>query len=255
MTPEVPDAQPLMYRELAEWWHLLSPPDEYAEEAAFYLERLVEACERPPTTLLELGSGGGNNASFMKARLRPVLVDLSPEMLRASQRLNPECEHVVGDMRTIRLGRQFDCVFVQDAICYMTTETDLRAALETAFVHCRQGGAAIFAPDHLKENFRPGTDHGGSEGPDRSIRYLEWVWDPDPADDTCIVDYVYAMRQGSGAVRTMTERHVEGLFSRDTWLRLLRETGFVPSALPFDHSELEAGSYEIFVARRPGPDS
>ena len=130
---------PRMYTELASWWPLLSSLDEYAEEAAFYQEKLLEACERPPHTLLEIGSGGGNNASHLKQRFQMVLVDLSPGMLEVSRRLHPECEHVEGDMRTVRLGRQFDWVFLHDAICYMTTEEDLRKAIETAFVHCRSG--------------------------------------------------------------------------------------------------------------------
>lgn len=246
------DSAPLMYNELADWWHLLSPPEEYAEEAAFYLARLVDACEFAPRTMLELGSGGGNNASFMKERLQPVLVDLSEAMLRASRRLNPDCEHVQGDMRSVRLERQFDCVFVHDAVSYMTNQGDLRAAIRTAYVHCRTGGAALFAPDHIRENFEPSTDHGGTDGDGRALRFLEWVWDPDPSDDTCIVDYVFVLRDGGGQVRTLHDRHLEGLFTRDTWLRLLREEGFEPESVRFDHSSLEPGTYELFVARRPG---
>ena len=34
-----------------------------------------------------------------------TLVDLSEEMLAVSRELNPECEHLQGDMRTLRLGR------------------------------------------------------------------------------------------------------------------------------------------------------
>src|SRR6266446_5297728 len=49
-----------------------------------------------------------------------TLVDLSPRMLLVSRRLNPECEHIKGDIRTLRLGRTFDVVFVHDAICHMT---------------------------------------------------------------------------------------------------------------------------------------
>ncbi len=60
-------------------------------------------------------------------------------MLAVSLRLNPECESVEGDMRTVRLGRQFDCVFIHDAIVYMTTGADLRRAIQTAFVHCEPG--------------------------------------------------------------------------------------------------------------------
>ncbi len=148
-------------------------------------------------TLLELGSGGGNNASHLKARFSLVLVDRSPGMLQVSRALNPECEHVEGDMRTVRLGREFDAVFVHDAVVYMTTEADLRAAIETASVHCKPGGAVLFAPDHVRENFRPSTDHGGYDGVGRGLRYLEWTWDPDPADSTYIVDYAYLLRDAT----------------------------------------------------------
>lgn len=245
---------PKMYGELASWWHLLSAPEEYAEEAAAYERLLVEACERPPRTLLELGSGGGNNASYLKRRFRATLVDLSPGMLAASRRLNPECEHLQGDMRTVRLGRRFDCVFVHDAVVYMTTEAELRQAIETAFVHCMPGGAALFAPDHVAESFRSTTDCGGhDDGGGRGLRYLEWSRDPDPADGTYVVDYAYLLREADGSVRVVHDRHVEGLFSRAVWLRLLAEAGFRPTVVPVEHSELEPGSYEVFVARRPGP--
>jgi len=60
---------PKLYADLAEWWPLLSAPADYAEEAAIYQRLLIDACERTPRTLLELGSGGGNNASHLKARL------------------------------------------------------------------------------------------------------------------------------------------------------------------------------------------
>ena len=229
----------------------MSAPEDYAEEAAFYQQTLLDACSRSPRTLLELGSGGGNNASFLKARFDVLLVDPSPGMLAVSRELNPQCEHVEGDMRTVRLGRQFDCVFVHDAVCYMTTDADLRAAIETAAVHCSPGGAVLFCPDHVRENFQPSTDHGGHDGPHRSLRYLEWTWDPDPADSTYVVDYAYLLREGDGTAHVELDRHIEGLFSREDWLRFLTQSGFAARVVPFDHSELEPGSYEIFVGSKP----
>ena len=78
------DPPPLrFYGELAAWWPLVSPPEEYEEEAAFAATLLGEARE-----VLELGSGGGNNASHLKARFAMTLVDLSEEMLDVSRRLN-----------------------------------------------------------------------------------------------------------------------------------------------------------------------
>lgn len=242
---------PRMYREFARWWPLISPPSEYEEEAAFYQEQLLAAWDGNARTLLELGCGGGNNGSFMKKRFEVVLVDSSPEMLDVSRALNPECEHVVGDMRTVRLGREFDCVFVQDAICYMTTEEDVRRALETAYVHCRPGGAALFAPDHVRETFRDATDCGGTDDGKRGCRYLEWTWDPDPSDSTYCVDYCYVMREADGRVQVAHDRHVEGLFGRDDWLRFIREAGFTGRSVPFNHSQLEPGTCEVFVAEKP----
>jgi len=242
---------PKMYDELAPWWPLLSSPAEYEEEAGFYAEALAAACARPPRTVLELGSGGGNNASHLKARFEMVLVEPAAGMLALSRALNPECEHVQGDMRTVRLDRQFDAVFVHDAVAYMTTEADLRMAIDTAFVHCRPGGAALFAPDHIRENFQPSTDHGGHDSQTHGLRYLEWTWDPDPADTTYVVDYAYLLRTPDGAIRVEHDRHIEGLFAREDWLRLLSDAGFEPRPVPVEHSELDAGSYEVFVATRP----
>src|SRR5918993_5236257 len=135
-----------LYTEFAEWWPLMSAPEDYEEEATFYFNALQEAADRRIDTMIELGCGGGNNASFMKKRVKElVLVDLSEGMLAHSRKLNPECEHHVGDMRRVRLNRQFDAVFVHDAITYMTTEADVTAAIATAAVHCKPGGAALFA--------------------------------------------------------------------------------------------------------------
>lgn len=117
-----------LYSELASWFHLLTAPEDYAVEAETYRRVLVEASASPVDTLLEIGSGGGNNASHLKAHFRMTLVDRSPQMLAASRALNPECEHLEGDMRSVRLGRLFDAVFIHDAIAYVTAEDDLRSA-------------------------------------------------------------------------------------------------------------------------------
>jgi SAM-dependent methyltransferase len=215
-----------LYGELAAWWPLLSSPAEYAGEARQYAEILRGAAR--PRGVLELGSGGGNNASHLKDDFDMTLVDLSADMLAVSRALNPECEHVQGDMRTIRLGREFDAVFVHDAVSYLTTEDDLARALETVFVHCRPGGAALVVPDHFRETWRPGVSTGGHDGPGRSLRFMEWAYDPDPSDSTIEIDYAILLRQGAAPARAIHDHHTLGIFDRATWLRLCREAGFEP---------------------------
>jgi SAM-dependent methyltransferase len=239
-------SQPSLYGELAPWFHLLTAPEDYEEEAGIYRRTLTEAAL--VRAVLELGSGGGNNASYMKQDFEMTLVDLSPAMLEVSRGLNPECEHLEGDMRTVRLAREFDAVFVHDAVDYLTTGEDLRACMETAWVHCRPGGVALFVPDYVRESFEPGTDSGGHDGEGRSLRYLEWQWDPDPSDDTYLVDFAYLLREGE-EVRAVHDRHVCGLFGRETWLKLLREVGFRAEHRPTVLSD-GAGN-EMFVAVKP----
>ncbi len=240
---------PKLYDALAEWWPLLSPPSEYTEEAAVWHRCLVEAGDAPARTLLELGSGGGNNASHLKQHFDMTLVDLSAGMQAHSRRINPECAHHLGDMRTVRLGRTFDRVFIHDAVCYMTSHDDLRRALETAFVHVRPGGGVVVAPDFVRETFRPGTEHGGHDGEGRGLRYLEWTWDPDPSDSTCIADYAYMLRDVDGSVSVEHDRHIEGLFGRDEWRQVFGELGFDARSVTVDLGEHTL--VEIFIARRP----
>jgi hypothetical protein len=193
--------------------------------------------------------GGGNNAVHLKAHYaRVTLTDLSPQMLAVSRTLNPDCEHLVGDMRALRLGRTFDVVFIHDAIDYMTTQHDLRLALRTAFLHCTPGGLALVVPDHLRETFRPTTERGGDDGEARALRYLQWTYDPDSTDTTYTVEYAYLLRENDRPTWVEHEQHICGLFPRAEWVGLLREVGFRPE-ITRDHYERD-----IFVARRPTQD-
>jgi SAM-dependent methyltransferase len=246
------DELPRLYGDLAPWWPLISAPADYAEEAEFYRTAMEAAARRPLREVLELGCGGGNNASHLKAHYELTLTDRSPAMLDVSRRLNPECAHVAGDMRDLRLGRDFDAVFVHDAVTYLTDRSQLAAVAATAWEHCRPGGVALLAPDFLRESFRPQTTAGGHDGAGgRAARYLEWLWDPDPGDTWVVGQFVYVLRAADGAMVTVDEAHRFGLFPRSDWLEAMAAAGFEATAIPLVHTELEPGSTDVFVGVRP----
>jgi len=250
-----------LYGDLAPWWPLISPPAEYAEEAA-YLAAVLSAAPGPVDhgavrEVLDLGSGGGHNAVHLKHQLSLTLLDLSEEMLAVSRQLNPECVHEQGDMRTTRLGRMFDAVLVHDAIDYMTTEDDLRLVIETAYAHCRPGGIALFVPDYTAESFRASDGHGGGgrDPAGRQASFRERAWDPDPADDWIQVEYEFVLHEADGQVAVVRESHRLGAFSTATWGRLLVSAGF--ELQPGDGDRSAGGPpggrqpQNLFVARRP----
>ena len=220
-----------LYGELAGWWPAFYDSAEYRREAAHFAREIRRAARPAPRTVLELGSGGGTAASFLKKSFAMTLVDISTRMLNVSRKINPECEHVRGDIRKLRLGRTFDAVFAHDAIAHMTTERDLSAVMETAYQHLRPGGVALFVPDFVKETFEPGTDEGGSDASGRSVRFLQWVVDPNPRDTTYVVDFAILLRGRDGRTRVAHDRHTLGLFPRAKWMSLLRRAGFKARAV------------------------
>jgi SAM-dependent methyltransferase len=219
----------------------MSGPEEFKHEAALFKRVLTKSIKPAPRTLLELGGGSGFVASHLKSRFKMTLVDLSPRMLAISRGLNPELEHLEGDIRTLRLRRTFDAVFVHDSIAHMLTQKDLKAAIKTAFVHCRPGGTALFVPDETRESFVPAADHGGQG----NLRYVQWTTDPNPRDTTILVDFGILIRDEHGEARVVHERQNHGLFARAVWLRLLSDVGFRPSIVR------DKVVRDMFLARRP----
>ncbi|HEX4998439.1 MAG TPA: class I SAM-dependent methyltransferase [Terriglobia bacterium] len=234
---------PKLYTDLASWFHLLTSPDDYAGETEFIRETLSSASPVPIHELLDLGSGGGNNAFHLKSRFRLTLMDIAPAMIETSRAINPECEHFVGDMRSARLGRLFDAVLVHDAIMYMTTPQEMLECMTTARAHTRPGGVALFLPDLTRETFAEGVHHGGRDSGARSLRYIEWTFDPDPADTSYTVDFAILARENRGPARVTHDQHVFGLFSRKEWMDLLRQAGFEPQLIKDPYER------EVFLGR------
>ncbi len=153
-------------------------------------------------------------------------------------------------MRTVRLGRTFDAVFVHDAVDYMVTVDDLTRALRTAWEHCRPGGVVVVMPDATTEIYEDGEDVDGSDGPDgRAVRYLTWSWDPDPADTWTATEYVFVLRDPTRVVSIVHETHRTGLFPRATWLAVLAGAGFDAEHVTEVTSE-DRTPRDCFVARR-----
>ena len=246
------DDRPRMYHEFAGWFHLLTAPEEYAEEAAFYFAAAKRALGRTPGSWLELGSGGGNNASHYAPWLEGpvVLSDRSPEMLALSRTINPSLEHILGEMLEVRLNRTFDVVFVHDAASYLTTEDEVRRLADTLRAHCAPGGAVLVCPDATAETLTFDTDHGGHDGDGRAMRYLEWSTPGRPATYEYVVDYAYIYHEDGKPPRVELDRHINGALPRAVWLQALRDHGFEAWTEPFVHSEVPEGGV-IFVGRLP----
>ena len=247
----------LLYTTLADWYPLLSPLEDYDEEAEMFGAIFRAALGAPPPgarwSLLELGCGPGHIAHGLADDFDLTLTDLSPEMLALAARTCPGARLAPGDMRSLRLGLRFDAVLLHDAVCYLRGPAALAEALATAAAHLREGGVLVVSPDYVRETFSPESEEGGVDDGDRALRYVAFV---NPADDDGYsVDYVYVTKDGDAEPRVYQERHLEGLFSRDAWAAALAAAGFRRiGPTSWRHSAVDR-DLDIFVARYVGAPS
>ncbi len=224
-----------LYNEFAHLWPVISPPEDYAEEAEHWRAALSDRLAPGRQRILELGCGGGHLLSHLTGDFEAEAVDISPQMLELSRKLNPGVVHHLGDMRTVRLPEKFDAVLAHDAISYMLTEEDLRAVFATARAHLRPGGVFLAAPDLVRDTFRPrvlqwpGRPQSSPDGP--TVTVEESIMSPDPADTVMESLFVYTIVE-NGVTRIEEDLHLSGLFPIATWLRLLEEAGFDPEVMP-----------------------
>jgi SAM-dependent methyltransferase len=230
-------SQHRMYDELARLWPLISPPEDYEEESQFWRAALRAKLGPGQHRLLELGVGGGHNLSHFSREYTATAVDRSARMLEHSQRLNPGVEHLVGDMRTLRLGRTFDAVLVHDAIDYMVSLDDLRATFATAVAHLRPNGVFIVAPDYTRETFEDGAVYSRTTaGPSICLTHVEIDFDPDPSDTT-LESLMLSLIREDGEIKVELDRHTIGLFSQGTWIEELTNAGFEVERWPTEEDD------------------
>jgi len=239
-------ARQRLYDDLARLWPLISPPEDYEEEAQFWRAALRAKLGPGRHQILELGVGGGHHLSHLVADFRATAVDLSEKMLALSKRLNPDVEYHVGDMRTVRLERTFDAVLIHDAIDYMLTVDDLRAAFATAAAHLRPGGVFLVAPDYVAETFEDDAIYTQTAADDRThLTYVEIDFDPDPTDTT-IASLMISLVREDGDIKVELDRHAIGLFPRKTWLQELADAGFDVERWPTREDD-DPRQRELFV--------
>lgn len=241
-----------LYHDLSWIWPIVSPPEDYIEETEFFSRITKEKAGIKVQTLLHLGCGGGRNDRTFKKHFDVTGVDISEEMLRMAKELNPESSYIPGDMRSLRLERTFDCVAALDSVNYMKTEEELSQLFRTAYEHLNPGGIFLTiveeSRDRFKQNRVISSTH--SRG-DVQITFIENSHDPDPDDNHFEMTFIYLVRD-RGKLDIYTDSHIWGLFTMDTWRRLLKKTGFSIRELKFEHSTFLPEEFlPMFVCLKP----
>ncbi|MBA7523883.1 hypothetical protein ES705_16017 [subsurface metagenome] len=241
-----------LYGDLAWTWPIISPVEDYIEETEFFSKLIREHSTIEVKTLLHLGCGGGHNDYTFKKHFKATSVDISEDMLSLAKKLNPEVDYKYGDMRTIRLEERFDAITILDSIGYMKTKEDLQRTSITAYKHLKPGGVFLTIVEQIAGQIKQNnTTHSTHSQGDTEITFIENYYDPDPTDTSCEATFIYLIRVG-GKLKVRTDRHLCGIFKLETWLELLKATGFKVKQEKFTHSPFTEGeSCPMLICIKP----
>ena len=246
--------QPKLYHDLAWVWELMVAGEEYRSEADLVADTLDRHVRSGGKTLLDVACGAGHHDLYLKERYQVTGVDLSPRMLELARRRNPGLRYEAGDMRSFRLGQEFDAVIVLDALSYNTTLEDLEQTLRTCAAHLKPGGALLFYLEEafsLKPHLKHETvTHTYRQG-DTEVVVVENSYDPDPSDTHYEYTFVYLIRQ-AGKLTVEVDQHRMGLFELAEVEATLERLGLRVSRYrwPFG-GDGGVGQGPLFVCERP----
>ena len=160
-------------------------------------------------------------------------------MLNIARKLHPDIEYLEGDMRTLRLNRQFDVVVIPDSIDYMASLADLQQAIQTSLVHLKAGGVLLVVVK-TEETFQNNNFAYTGEKNGVHVTLFENNYINPLFCDTYEANLIYLIRQ-QDELTIHTDRQLLGLFSQATWEKL-----FADAAIAMQKTHLN-GIYDQYL--------
>lgn len=239
----------ISYNELAWTEDFVADPNDYARELQEYIGLINKHAITPIKTLLHLGCGAGGHDLFFQKHYKVTGVDLSVGMLNKARATNPDIEYIEGDIRTLRLHREFDCVVIPDCIDYMVTMDELRQALQTSALHLKPGGVFLVVCK-TKETFRNNNFAYTGEKDGIHVTVLENNYINTHSPDTYDITLLYLIRK-NGELSKFLEESKAGLFSKNSWCEAIKAAGFqmenhILDGI-YDKFLLENGEYPLTI--------
>ncbi len=216
------------YSRLAKYYDQMYSFIDYQGNATKLHKIIQQYRKSSGSSLLDIACGTGTHIKHLMGKYQATGLDLSKEMLGIAQEKCKDIEFIQGNMVTMDLGRSFDvitCLF--GSIGYLTTHDDLVKAINTFSKHLVQGGVVIIEPIFTLETARDGSM--GIICLDLPEIKIARTNVSRKEDDLVYLDFHFLISTKENGTEHFVDPSPMGVFSRDTYLQLMQESGLSTS--------------------------
>jgi ubiquinone/menaquinone biosynthesis C-methylase UbiE len=213
-----------IHGKLAKYYDKINSHRDYLDEAVRLQNLIIKYAESGGNTLLDVACGTGLHLKFLKDDFSCVGVDISKAILKIARKNAPGVVFKEADMRTLKLGKQFDVVTcLLSSIGYVKTEANLQRTMRNFSLHLKKGGVALIEPSYPDAAYVKGEPRLSTyDGKDTKIARVN-VTKLRTATALLSMHIIIADRGKEAAY--VVDKHELGLFGINRTLKIMTAAG------------------------------
>jgi ubiquinone/menaquinone biosynthesis C-methylase UbiE len=217
-------AKQLLHNKLAKYYDRVYSFRDYLDEAVRVQNLIIKYLESGGNSLLDVACGTGLHLKYLKDDFSCTGVDISRSMLRIARKNAKGVTFKEADMKTLRLGKQFDVIVcLLSSIGYVKTTARLEKTIRNFSKHLKKGGLALIEPSYAKSAYVSGkpriTTYDGKDAKIARINYTNF------RQATAVLNMHILIAERGKDAKYFVDRHELGLFGIKSTLRIMKAAG------------------------------
>jgi ubiquinone/menaquinone biosynthesis C-methylase UbiE len=214
----------LLHNNLANYYDRIYSFKDYLDEAVRLQNLIIKYSESVGNSLLDVACGTGLHIKYLKDDFSCTGVDVSRAMLKIARKNVKGVTFKEGDMRTLRLGKQFDVIIcLLSSIGYVRTAARLEKTIQNFSKHLKKGGLALIEPSHAKSAYVSGEPRITTyDGREVKIARVNWT---NFRQATAVLNMHILIAERGKEPKYFVDKHELGLFGINSTLRIMKAGG------------------------------
>ena len=214
----------LLHNQLARYYDRVYSFKDYLDESVRLQNLIIKYLETGGNSLLDVACGTGLHLKHLKDDFSCTGVDISKNILKIAKKNVKEVTFKEADMKTLRLGKQFDVIIcLLSSIGYVKTVASLEKTIQNFSKHLKKGGLALIEPSHTKSAYVNGepriTVHNGKDAKIARVNVTKI------RQATAVLNMHMLIAERGKDAKYFVDRHELGLFGINNTLRIMQAAG------------------------------